>query len=309
LVHSFSSEVANAGSEQRRTIRVLTLSLLVVVGASATAFQNAAPPAAHFHHVHVNSTNPLKTQQFYESTFGAQPVKFKDTTDALFVSRGFILINRVSETPKDLETTAIRHIGWAGIDGPNEFAHLKEKGAQFHTPLTPLGSNWFFYVFGPDREIAEVYTGDQNHLFNHVHLSVDNIATTADWYERMVGMKFPATARSPRPTDPNARWGTSSRLDGVSFVFIYKDHYYADSEHRLPAGRQLQNTQGSAVDHIAFSYENIAPELARMKAAGATILQPIADRPDGVKSFFVAGPDSVLVEVVEAKPIPDGLWR
>ena len=90
-------------------------------------------------------------------------------------------------------------------------------------------------------------------------------------------------------------------MDGVSFVLIYKDHYYAESEHRLPVGRQLQTSLGSPVDHIAFSYENIAPELARMRAAGATVLQPIADRPEGLKSFFVQGPDNVVIEVVEAE--------
>jgi len=95
----------------------------------------------------------------------------------------------------------------------------------------------------------------------------------------------------------------------VSFVLIYKDDYYADSEHHLPVGRALQSTAGSPFDHIAFSYERIAPEFERMKAAGATILQPIADRPEGVKSFLVEGPDAVVVEIVEAKPIPDGLWQ
>ena len=289
--------------------RVLMSTAFVVLAVSAPLMQQRGPTSAHFHHVHVNSTDPARTQEFYEKTFGAQPVKFKDRTDALFTSRGFILINKVAQPPKDLETTAIRHIGWAGVDGPNEFAGLQKKGAQFHTPLTPLGANWFFYIFGPDREIAEVYTGDQNHLFNHVHFSVDDVAKTADWYERILGMKFPASAKGPRPADPNARWGSSARLDGVSFVLIYKDHYYADSEHRLPVGRQLQTTQGSPVDHIAFSYENIAPEFERMKAAGVTIAQPIAERADGVKIFFVTGPDAVSIEFVEAKPIPDGLWR
>jgi len=65
----------------------------------------------------------------------------------------------------------------------------------------------------------------------------------------------------------------------------------------------------SANNDGSFHMENIAPELDRMKAAGVTIVQPIADRPDGVKSFFIAGPDAVSIEIVEAKPIPDGLWR
>lgn len=289
--------------------RVLIAGVFVVLLAATAALQPRGPVPAHFHHVHVNSTDPAKTTQFYATTFGAQPVKYKDKTDALFVSRGFILINKVAETPKDLETTAIRHIGWAGVDGPNEFARLKEKGLPFHTPLTALGTNWFFYMFGPDREIAEVYTGDQNHLFNHVHFSVENVATTAEWYEKTLGMVFPAAAKGPRPADPNARWGSQARMDGVSFVLIYKDHYYADSEHRLPVGRVLQTTEGSPIDHIAFSYENIAPEFERMRAAGVPIVRPIAERPDGVKSFFVTGPEAVLIEIVEAKPIPDGLWR
>jgi len=287
----------------------LAVGLLAVLTVSVTTLQQRPQVAAHFHHVHVNSTDPARTQAFYEKTFGAQPVKFKDKTDALFTSRGFILINKVATTPRDLETTSIRHIGWAGIDGPNEFARFKSQGVQFHTPLTPLGQNWFFYIFGPDREIAEVYTGDQNHLFNHVHYSVEDVAATAQWYERTLGMTFPASAKAPRPTDPAARWGSSARLDGVSFVLIYKDHYYADSEHRLPVGRTLQSTQGTTVDHVAFSYTDIAPEFDRMKAAGVPIVQPIAERPDGVKSFFITGPDAVLLEIVEAPPIPDGLWR
>ena len=185
-------------------MRAVVLGLLMIAGVSIMALQETAPPTAHFHHVHVNSTNAAKTQQFYETTFGAQPVKFKGRTDALFVSRGFILITTVSAPPKDLETTAIRHIGWSGVDGPNEFEHFKQKGLAFHTPLTPLGTNWFFYLYGPDREIAEVYTGDQNHLFNHVHLSVDDVAATAGWRANACSAwRFPCEA--PKALVPRIR--------------------------------------------------------------------------------------------------------
>ena len=47
-----------------------------------------------------------------------------------------------------------------------------------------------------------------------------------------------------------------------------------------------------------------------MKAAGVQIVEPIAQRPaDDLKSFFIQGPDNVLLEIVEAKPVPEGLWR
>jgi catechol 2,3-dioxygenase-like lactoylglutathione lyase family enzyme len=136
------------------------------------------------------------------------------------------------------------------------------------------------------------------------------VAATASWYQKNLGMQFPAAALQPRPSDPAARWGAGARMDDISFVLIYKDHYYADSEKRLPAGRRLESTQGSPVDHIAFSYENIQREFDRMKAGGVQIVAPIAQRPaDDLKSFFIQGPDNVLLEIVEAKPIPDGLWR
>jgi catechol 2,3-dioxygenase-like lactoylglutathione lyase family enzyme len=284
--------------------------LLAVFAMSARVLQVQGLSQAHFHHVHVNSTDPQKTLEFYEHIFGSQRIKFRNVADGLFTSRGFILIDKVDRPPKDLETTAIRHIGWAGVDGPSEFAWWKAQGAQFHTPLTPLGQNWFFYVYGPDREIAEVFTGDKNHLFNHVHFSTDDVRATAAWFEKHLGMQFPDSAKQPRPTNPSDRWGSAARLDGVSFVLIYKDHYYADSEKRLPAGRRLESTRGSPIDHIAFSYENIQPVFERMRAAGLSIVEPVASRPGvGLKSFFVQGPDNVLIEVVEARPIPAGLWQ
>src|SRR5919112_1746003 len=95
--------------------RVLFAGAFVVLAVSVAALQTGGPVPAHFHHVHVNSTDAAKTQAFYQTTFGAQPVRYKDKTDGLFVSRGFILINKVAAPPKDLETTAIRHIGWAGV--------------------------------------------------------------------------------------------------------------------------------------------------------------------------------------------------
>jgi hypothetical protein len=48
-----------------------------------------------------------------------------------------------------------------------------------------------------------------------------------------------------------------------------------------------------------------------MKAAGLDIVEPIAVRQQdgGLKSFFVQAPDGVLVEIVESKPIPEGIWE
>ena len=78
----------------------------------------------------------------------------------------------------------------------------------------------------------------------------------------------------------------------------------------LDALTVFEPTKGRAIDHIAFSYRDIRPIFERMKRDGVTIVDAIADRPEyNHKSFFVLAPDKVLVEIVEAKPIPEGIWE
>ena len=48
----------------------------------------------------------------------------------------------------------------------------------------------------------------------------------------------------------------------------------------------------------------------KMRSSGLDIVHDIKIDPiHGMKSFFVRGPDSLLVEIVEEKLIPEGIWR
>ncbi|MCH8204512.1 MAG: VOC family protein, partial [Candidatus Hydrogenedentes bacterium] len=50
---------------------------------------------ARFHHVHLNVTDPEKTIDFYRTILSAEPIKFRGLSDALFMGRAFILMNKV----------------------------------------------------------------------------------------------------------------------------------------------------------------------------------------------------------------------
>jgi catechol 2,3-dioxygenase-like lactoylglutathione lyase family enzyme len=64
------------------------------------------------------------------------------------------------------------------------------------------------------------------------------------------------------------------------------------------------------MDHIALSYPEIGSVAARLAAAGVEIVRPVAMDPEfGLTSFFVRGPDGLLLEVVQEKPVPEGIWR
>jgi hypothetical protein len=77
-----------------------------------------------------------------------------------------------------------------------------------------------------------------------------------------------------------------------------------------PPLSDIQPTKDRPIDRIAFSYRDIGPVLERMKAEGVEIIEPITEKPQfGTKSFLVQAPNKVTVEIVEAKPIPEGIWE
>lgn len=263
---------------------------------------------ADFHHVHLNVTDPDSTRAYYETFFGALPIEYRDRSEGLFTERSFLLLDQVEQAPDDNIDTAIAHIGWAGVHGPTEFDWRLREGIEYQTPITPLGSNYYMYFYGPDRELVEIYTGSRNHRFEHVHLNATDIDETMDWLEQHLGLES-----GPARTWTGGGMRTNStRVDNVNLVVFEvpgSEENWPDVFPRNVRG-PFAPTEGRVVDHIAFSYRDIEPVERRMREAGVTIVSPTRERPEhGIRSFFVRAPDNLLVEIVEAKPIPEGLWE
>lgn len=269
---------------------------------------------ARFHHVMLNAVDPAKSIQFYSRVFGASPIKFRGVSDGLFTEKSFILFNKVAEAPDSKLNSGIWHIGWGGVDVKNEFDWWKNHKVDIHTPLTPLGGpdNYYMYISGPDKELIEINTMG-HHRFAHVHLFATDVNEVVNWYTRHLGLKARFPSR-PRPKgDVNTLagiWINIIQCDNVTMIFFGKP----DTE---PAPRwwpdeplkDIQPTSGKPIDRIGFSYRDIAPVFERMKAAGVEIMEPITERPQyKLKSFVVRGPEKVAIEIVEAKPIPEGTW-
>jgi len=264
---------------------------------------------AHFHHVHLNVTDPERTLKFYEFMFGAVRLTFRGVAEALFTERSFILLNKVDEPPPGELRSGIWHIGWGGVDVPNEYAWWKAQGMDVHTPIYSLGRGHVTYWNGPDKEVIELNT-QGHHRFSHVHLMASDVNETARWYTTNLGL--PARPERPKPKDMSQvrAWSSGFRCGNVTFIVYGKPDY----EPRPPWWRweplvDFEPQQGRAVDHIAFSFRNIEPVFQRMQQNGVEIVHPIrhSDQ-DNLKSFFVMAPDKVLVEIVEARPIPEGVW-
>ena len=244
------------------------------------------------------------------------PIKYHGTVDALFTERSFLLLNHVAEPPPAALTSGIWHIGWGGVDVKSEFAWWQGRGVTIHTPLSPLPgpNNYYFYISGPARELIEINTMG-HHRFEHVHFFATDVNVTTRWYAENLGLEprrpLPVAKPDGDMSTFESVWINSLRCDNASMVIFGKpDRDPPPAWWPDPPLRVLTPTKGRAIDHIAFSYRNIEPVFQRMKRAGVRIVEPIAvQEPLKLKSFFVLAPDEVLVEIVEALPIPEAAWE
>src|SRR5690606_1323380 len=179
---------------------------------------------------------------------GANRIRYRDRADALFTERSFILLEKVDEPPRDNFGTSLWHIGWAGVDGSSEFEWRVAQGIGVQTPITPLGSEFYMYFWGPDRELVEVYTGSRDHRFEHVHLLPTDIEATLAWFRDHLGLE---------PVDTTRFFSRSTmrlntiRVDNVNLIMFEVPPPGGPVHPILPdsVGPNFSVTDGRAMDH------------------------------------------------------------
>ena len=260
----------------------------------------------NFHHVHLNVTNRDSTIAYYQKYFGATQVKYRDRVDALFTEKSFLLMNLVDTTPSTHLGSSLWHIGWSGVDGQSEFDWRVNEGIEVHTPITPLGDNFWMYFLGPEKEVIEVYTGNKNHRFEHIHLLSTDVDKTMNWFESHLGF-IPEYKEAKQWQNNELRWKWNLiTVNNINIIVFGKPV----EEESWWSNKEIKPTDGSAIDHIGFSTENIELLMNKMRSDGLDIVHDIKiDSIHGMKSFFVRGPDSLLIEIVEEKLIPEGIWH
>ncbi len=298
-----------------RSYAIRCIAMCVLSAGLAAGAQDAVEPA-HFHHVRLNVTNPAASVKFYSKNFGAVPVNYRNVSQGLFTEQSFILLNKVDEPAPYGPRTALSHIGWASTNGQGTYDWLKSQGVEFQTDIAELMGNYGMYAYGPDKELVEVWTGSKNNRFDHAHLWATDVEQTCNWFRDHLGAKprvMPQPQIKDRENIAAIRMGFM-QIDNLNLVAFGKpdfDSIWWPGTNYKPedAPPEFEPTKGSVINHLAFSYRDIDPVFDRMEKAGVEIVDPIAKREDmGHRSFFVMAPDKLLIEVVEARPIPEGLW-
>ncbi|MBL8232809.1 MAG: VOC family protein [Bryobacterales bacterium] len=256
---------------------------------------------AHFHHVHINATNPELAQRFYTSKFDCESSVYAGKP-AVWAQKSWLLFEKAKRIADSAESP-IWHIGWGAEDMPAAYQKQIESGTKFHTPLTDISDlanfKGFFYAYvdGPDHALIELNTA-RHHHFGHLHLFSADPHKAADWYEQHLGVK----ARKSRPEtrmyrDVQVAPSASFNIDNVN-VIIYPAGYRGH--------QRFRSTRGTVFDHVAFSVDNLDAALKRMQDGGVHMLsKPSKIKGTRQRSFLVEGPDQIAIEVVEghaAKP-------
>jgi catechol 2,3-dioxygenase-like lactoylglutathione lyase family enzyme len=288
------------------TVTTMKTSLIFATSLSVCLAQDPA----HFHHVHINTTDPAKAIEFYTTHFDCEKARFAGALDAVWAQKSWLLFNKVAEAPPWELVSAIWHIGWGAEDMKATYQKQLDMGTKFFTPLTDISklANFpgFFYAYvqGPDHELVELNTA-QHHHFGHLHLfSADPIAA-GEWYMKYFG----ATRRGNRPISREPRFyekfqvgpSMSLTMDNVNIIIFPVEHAPQSYPDQWKDRKELVSTKGRVIDHVGFSFDNVAEALERMRKDGVKVTDDIRTF-HGIKYAFIEGPDKIRIEVVEGHP-------
>jgi catechol 2,3-dioxygenase-like lactoylglutathione lyase family enzyme len=285
-----------------------TRSVAVFAVSCASAFAQTVSDA-HFHHLHLNATDPKADIEFYTTKFDAEKAKFMGLTDAVWAQKSWMLFQKAATAPPSEVVSTIWHFGWGAEDMKATYQKQLDSGARFATPLTDIsdigggapntGRFFYAYVQGPDGALIELNTAAHHH-FGHIHLLSADPVATGEWYAKQFGVKPRSSPQVHMYRDVQIGPSSSFMMDNVS-VIIYPMEY-AISSH-MPGWenrRTFEPTKGRVVDHIGISVPNLDEAIAKLRKEGVTITdEPRSIAGGKVKFAFIEGPDKMRIEIIE----------
>lgn len=289
-----------------------------VAAALITAGAHAQEPPAHFHHVHLNSTDPAKAIDFYTSKFDCEKAKFAGSVDAVWAQKSWLLFTKVSAPPKAGITSPIWHIGWGAEDMPATYQKQVDSGTKFATPITDIsdiaggtaqGVFFYAYVDGPDHQLIELNTANHHH-FGHIHMFSKDPIAAGEWYIKEFGLV--RRGRGTPSREPRMYRGyqigpsMSLTMDNVNFIIFPWEYAQKEWPELWKDRTDFDSTQGHVTDHLGFSVDHLEETLAKLRQDGVKVTsEPRTILGGKVKYAFIEGPDHVRIELVEdqaAKP-------
>ncbi len=295
------------------SIRRASPYLIAACLAALASAQDPKPPQAHFHHLHLNVTDPKAAINFYTAKFDCEKANFAGLTDGVWAQKSWLLFTGVRTAAPSEVVSTIWHMGWGAEDMPAAYKKQVESGTPFETPLTDIsglvgqapnsGKFFFAYVDGPGHALIELNTSN-NHRFGHLHLLSADPVAAAEWYEKHLGI--PVRGKSPKeriwnefPVGPSA----SLQADNVNIIIFPMAYAKKQWPDLWKDRNEFETTKGRVMDHVGFSVDNLDEAIARLKSEGVKVTAEPRSIAGKVKFAFIEGPDKMSIELVEGQAV------
>jgi catechol 2,3-dioxygenase-like lactoylglutathione lyase family enzyme len=266
-------------------------------------------PAAHFHHLYLNTLDPAAAIDFYTRKFDCEKAKFAGVHDAVWAQKSWLLFNKVDKPPAWELTSAIWHFGWGAEDMKATYQRQLNMQTKFFTPLTTIPrvspSFYYAYVEGPDHALIELNTANHHH-FGHLHLFSEDPVSAGLWYMKYFG----ATRRGNTPPSREPRFyeglqvgpSMSLMLDNVNIIIFPIEYSKKAYPEHWKGQTAMTSTKGGVVDHVGISFDNLHEALERLRKDGVKVTDEIKSAAGGkVKYAYIEGPDKIRIELVEGR--------
>ena len=119
--------------------------------------------------------------------------------------------------------------------------------------------------------------------YHHVHIRASDPKAAAEWYTQYMG---------------GSMLGDSAVQMSSAFLFIFPEKFFGADGSPNPGG-DLKGSEGTAVDHLGFSFEDLDAKMEEFKSAGIEILQEVRDIQGKFKYAMIMDPWGTKLEVME----------
>jgi hypothetical protein len=217
---------------------IVTAIVRPVCAQEQPAVQTAVEPL-RFHHVHLNSVDPVKAAEYYPKPFALSATKTTfNGYEAVKTGNVYVLFTKVSTAPQNELTgpqTSIWHFGW---NTPNS-RHYNEKFRAMGLEIAqmwdaadgklvdmssdtlpglptqeqilelrakgaqPTREGGFGYLRGPDGAMIENAQAGTSERFNHVHMYHEHPLCAMEWYATHLGATIPQGRGAATPPPAN----------------------------------------------------------------------------------------------------------
>ena len=222
----------------RSPFLTIVAAVTMTIGLPICGQEGPAVEPLRLHHVHLNSTDPVKAAEYYPKAFA---LSAKRTTfngyEAVKTGDVYLLFTKVTNTPQNELTgpqTSIWHFGWNTPNSRQYNEKFRAMGLEIAQMwdaadgklvdmssdtlpglptqeqilemrakgVQPTREGGFGYLRGPDGAMIENAQAGTTERFNHVHMYHEHPLCAMEWYATHLGATIPQ-GRGARTTPGN----------------------------------------------------------------------------------------------------------